>query len=66
MKTINRLKNTICILMAAALLLTLSACSSGTQPSQATELTAELGTASYLVAIEDEPDTVDFQCTSIH
>ena len=27
---------------------------------------AEPDTSAYIVAIEDEPDTVDFQCTSIH
>jgi ABC-type transport system substrate-binding protein len=32
-----------------------------------TEVTAdESDTSRYLVAVEDEPDTVDFQCTSIH
>jgi len=66
MKKINRLIKIICILMAAALLLTLSACSSGTQPSQTTQQAPELSRSCYLVAIEDEPDTVDFQCTSIH
>ena len=66
MKTINRLKKTICILLAAAFLLLLSACSAGLRQSQPEEQAEELSTASYLVAIEDEPDTVDFQCTSIH
>ena len=66
MKTIDSLKKTSCILLAAALLLSLSACSAGTRPSPTSKQTTEPNSSAYLVAIEDEPDTVDFQCTSIH
>ncbi len=65
MNTINRLKKSICILLATALL-SLTACSAVTRPSPAPEQAAEPNTSAYLVAIEDEPDTVDFQCTTIH
>ena len=66
MRAINGLEKTICILLAAALLLSLSACSAGTRPSPTPEQAEAADPAAYLVAVEDEPDTVDFQCTSIH
>ena len=56
--------------MCALLALALSACSSPSTKSlqDVRQQTAEHGpdTSRFLVAIEDEPDTVDFQCTSIH
>ena len=67
MKTNDRLKQTICALLAVCLLLSLAACSAGTvQVSPLPSPTEELNTSAFLVATEDEPDTVDFQCTSIH
>ena len=67
MKTNNRLKKTICVLLAVCLLLPLAACSAGTvQVSPLPSPTEELNTSAFLVVTEDEPDTVDFQCTSIH
>ena len=45
----------------------LTACSPGAKQEPPAETqTVEPEAARYLVAIEDEPDTVDFQCTSIH
>ena len=45
----------------------LTACSPGAKQEPPAEAqTVEPEAARYLVAIEDEPDTVDFQCTSIH
>ena len=39
----------------------------GTEETPAkTEPVVEADTSHYIVAVEDEPDTVDFQCTSIH
>ena len=54
---------------------TLSACSSGTGTKDGQTVQTEMdfaalkgfsGTSGFLTAIEDEPDTVDFQCTTIH
>ena len=49
----------------------LTSCSSetqetGLQSSEALLSPEEKDTSGFLVAVEDEPDTVDFQCTSIH
>ena len=67
METIDRLKKTICVLMALALVLPFAACSAGDASSlPQPPLTEKTDTSGYLIAIEDEPDTVDFQCTSIH
>ena len=51
-----------------ALLFLLSSCVSGLDPSPAGERQAvkEMDKTRFLAAVEDEPDTVDFQCTSIH
>lgn len=60
-----------CLLLALALAaLALSACSPG-QEEKALSIREEdeetgLDTSRYVVAVEDEPDTVDFQCTTIH
>lgn len=60
---IKRVKILSLLLVIALLACLLTACS----PSVNTETeSSEPDTARYLVAIEDEPDTVDFQCTSIH
>jgi len=65
MTTIDRLKRTICALLALALMAALPGCSGETQAPAPVEAAAS-DTAGFLVAVEDEPDTVDFQCTSIH
>ena len=47
----------------------LSACSSGQENTQITEsevLKDGFDASGFLVSLEEEPDTVDFQCTSIH
>ena len=63
-------KRTLCLLLAAVLLAgALSACAAqggGGDPSAPEPVAWEPDTSRYLVAIEDEPDTVDFQCTTIH
>ena len=57
-------------LIALLALAILTACSpAGQSENEAAQNQAAqqtLDTSRYLVAIEDEPDTVDFQCTSIH
>ena len=66
----NSRKRTLCLLLAAVLLAgALSACADqggGGEPSAPEPVAWEPDTSRYLVAIEDEPDTVDFQCTTIH
>ena len=53
MKSMNRPMRLLCLMLMAALALGLSGCANG----------ADTG---WAAAVEDEPDTVDFQCTSIH
>lgn len=50
--------------LAAALLL--SACAGQEAPVLPKDLSAEPDTSGYLICVEDVPDTVDFQCTTIH
>ena len=64
-------KRRLCLLMALALMtFSLVSCSprKGPKPppTQDQAENEEMDTSGFLVAIEDEPDTVDFQCTSIH
>ena len=69
MKLRSRWVKTACLLLILALTsLSLSACASGREEAAPPETTASAGpdTSRYLVAVEDEPDTVDFQCTSIY
>ena len=57
----------ILALVLALAMTALSGC--GAAPSggaEAQQPEEEPDTSAYLVAVEDEPDTVDFQCTSIH
>lgn len=61
----RKIKNLICLILAAALPAALiSACSEA--PAAPRDAEAGLDTSRFIVAAEDEPDTVDFQCTSIH
>ena len=69
MKLRSRWVKTACLLLILALTsLSLSACASGREEAAPPETTASAGpdTSRYLVAVEDEPDTVDFQCTTIY
>ena len=64
MNIINKLRRVLCALLVLALL-PLSACAgSPTAPSAARS--EKQDTSRFLISVEDEPDTVDFQCTSIH
>ena len=67
MNLCNSLKKLLCALLAAALIPSFfSGCAGPAVRSQAPLPPDEPDTARYLISIEDEPDTVDFQCTSIH
>ena len=61
-------KAIMCFLLALVAAAALSACAlrspKGTPARQ--DASEELDTSRFLVGVEDEPDTVDFQCTSIH
>ena len=63
-------KKMLCLLLACALVsLALVSCSSSASDRRQAQTQAadqQLDTSRFLVAIEDEPDTVDFQCTSIY
>ena len=68
MNHILRRKAMLSFLLVLSLALSFAACAAGrgtVAPDQQDD-TAQTDTSRYLVAVEDEPDTVDFQCTSIH
>ena len=59
----------LCLLPVLMASFILFGCSSGGGPNKApaeAPPSAEPDVSRFLVAVEDEPDTVDFQCTSIH
>lgn len=64
------LRRTVRLLMLCPLVLVAlfcTACSNDqTQTSTTKQAAQSRDTSHYLVAVEEEPDTVDFQCTSIH
>ena len=64
MKPTIRHLGLLCLMLALAL----SGCASGRggDAPAAEAVPVEPDTSGFLVAVEDEPDTVDFQCTSIH
>lgn len=69
MKSTIRHMRAICLpLIFALMAFGLSACTSAGDRAagKAAEAEAEPDMSGFLVAVEDEPDTVDFQCTSIH
>ncbi len=68
MKRISRRKPLACLLLVLAFVLSAAACAApaGGKEANAKDSEAQLDTSRFLVAVEDEPDTVDFQCTSIH
>ena len=71
METRVKHKKILCLILLLALLsLPLSACSSRTadeiKPELVQQATDEPDLSRFITAVEDEPDTVDFQCTTIH
>ncbi len=67
MQLIVRRKRLVCLLLLLSAMVSFAACSPRTEESAASaQQTPETDTSRFLVAVEDEPDTVDFQCTTIH
>lgn len=68
MRIDTRRKSVCCLLLLLAAVFALTACSAREEKSvptvQAQE--SEPDYSRFLVAVEDEPDTVDFQCTTIY
>ena len=67
----TEIRRLLCLLLTAVLCIgILSACarpgSSGVPSEPEPEPMSQSNPSRYIVAVEDEPDTVDFQCTSIH
>ena len=68
MKGIHKGRKLICVLIVLVLALSLAACSpqKNKDALASRNTAAETDTSRFLIAVEDEPDTVDFQCTTIH
>lgn len=71
MRVIKNAKRNICMVLIFSLLtLLLTACADTgmlNQTPSSEDKSEDTGdTSRYLVAVEDEPDTVDFQCTTLH
>ena len=67
MQFIVRRKRLVCLLLLLSAIVSFAGCSPRTEESTASaQQTPETDTSRFLVAVEDEPDTVDFQCTTIH
>ncbi len=62
-----RVQTLVATLLLLAVTFLCTACGGKETPSASTQPAQQnLDTSRFLVAIEEEPDTVDFQCTSIH
>lgn len=67
MKQNNISKTVICLLLIPFLFICTSCSSQISQNTTNQSITSsEPDVSHFLIAVEDEPDTVDFQCTSIH
>ena len=69
MKFFSITRRVLCLFSTLTLMISLfSGCSAGgiRTTEQALDSASLPDTARFLVAVEDEPDTVDFQCTTIH
>ena len=64
----NSLSRTVISFLMIGFILTGTSCGSKTEESETTQqsMPTRYDISHFLVAVEDEPDTVDFQCTSIH
>lgn len=68
MKHIVRWKEILCFLLMLLIVVSCAACDARSRKntSKRQDESMEPDISRFLVAIEDEPDTVDFQCTTIH
>ena len=67
MQLVVRRKRLVCILLLLSAMVFFTGCSPHAADVAANaQQTPEIDTSRFLVAVEDEPDTVDFQCTTIH
>lgn len=64
----NSLSRTVISFLMIGFILAGTSCGSKTEESETTQqsMPTRYDISHFLVAVEDEPDTVDFQCTSIH
>ena len=65
MKQLMQRKTVLCFLLVLLTVFSCSACAVQPEAKQQNSF-SEPDISGFLVAVEDEPDTVDFQCTSIH
>ncbi len=66
MKNRKHWKAGLCLLLMLAVVFSCAGCAGPGQGDAQTGAPSGPDTSRYLVAVEDEPDTVDFQCTTIH
>lgn len=68
MKPVTKRKVIACFLLVLMIACSGMACGSSNQETASEPKTESKGadTSHFLVSVEDEPDTVDFQCTTIH
>ena len=67
MKRMIGWKAKLCFLLALMLAFSCTACAPGPQSKESKRPEdSQPDISHFIVAVEDEPDTVDFQCTSIH
>ena len=66
--TVIQRRTAACFLLILLILLSCTGCGSQLRGEEASqqEHASGLDVSHFLVAVEDEPDTVDFQCTSIY
>ena len=62
----NRFKKVFCLLLTFGLIMVSFSACADSRNAPKPEQPEERDTSRFLVSIEDEPDTVDFQCTTIH
>lgn len=66
MSAFTHQKRVLCLLLTCMFMLVLSACSSPAASDEQSSQEQGLDTSRFLVVAENEPDTNDFQCTSIY
>lgn len=66
MKRMNQRKTILCFLLSLMTVFSCTGCTAPPDSPKQQEQASAPDRSRFLVAVEDEPDTVDFQCTSIH